>query len=272
MPMPRAWTSSGSSCSMSRSASSSGWRKRALSSMVNLASRARRRPSPVTTSGLISSREPSCSMKARYRLPISVTAGCTCAASRPRAYATARPWKGWKPMTGSTEALRMRSGVAAAPLAPAAGMHLGFDHDAAAEAEGRIARLRAGLRHLTAGNGNAVARQYLLGLVLVELHAVSLAVAQGNEIGVAAQDAIVHNDIGVQCHETTLRGHGERIEMDLPAFVLAEGAVEVLKQLLKGGCRLSLQAERAGQLLRLARCWTRGGIDAYLRDRPVPRL
>src|SRR3972149_5697953 len=211
-------------------------------------------------------------------------------------------------MTGSTETLRMRSGVAAATssisippaslammtgspfagsmmmprysslrrsiacFAPTGGVHLGFDHHAAAEAEGRIARLCAGLRHLTAGNGNAVARQYLLGLVLVELHAVSLAVAQGNEIGVASQDAIVHNDIGVQCHETTLRGHGERIEMDLPAFVLAEGAVEVLKQLLKGGCRLSLQAERAGQLLRLARCWTRGGIDAYLRDRPVPRL
>ena len=63
--VPAASSSFGSSSSTSRSSTTRGWRKSALSSKLILASSATSSPAPVTTSGLISTRQASSSMKAR---------------------------------------------------------------------------------------------------------------------------------------------------------------------------------------------------------------
>ena len=107
-------TSAGSSSSRSRMATMSGCRKSAFESKLSLASSAITRPSPVTTSGLISASDASVSSNARYR-PCSIARPCGMLPSgMPILRATSSASASVRPLSGSMSTRWIFSGVFAA--------------------------------------------------------------------------------------------------------------------------------------------------------------
>ncbi len=106
--------SAGSSSSRSRISTISGWRKSAFESKLSLASSAITRPSPVTTSGLISASDASVSSNARYR-PCSIARpAARLASGMPIRRATSSASASVRPFVGSMNTLWIFSGVFAA--------------------------------------------------------------------------------------------------------------------------------------------------------------
>ena len=109
-----AWISFGSSSSKSRNSKISLCLNNALSSKFNFASKAKTSPSPVVTSGLISTIEQSFSTKTLYKESKNFAALFTDSFGILILNAIRRAWKGDNPITGSIVSLKIFSGVLAA--------------------------------------------------------------------------------------------------------------------------------------------------------------
>ncbi len=77
------------------------------------------------------------------------------------------------PVRRTTRFLRRIGQLDAAGLAAAAGVDLGLDHDATAQTRRDILRLLRGRRHRPRRDRDAMLAEYLLGLILVDVHRVT---------------------------------------------------------------------------------------------------
>src|SRR3954452_408365 len=121
-PRSFAICSCGSSSPTLRKAATSGWRCSALPSTVTLASSATTWRSLVTSSGLTSTSIASSAMKVSYSRASSAPAGRITSAAMPDSNASRRPWKSWKPSSGSTWrrtiAVGSRSAISSTSMPP----------------------------------------------------------------------------------------------------------------------------------------------------------
>src|SRR3954468_22528916 len=113
-PRSLAICSCGSSPEGSRSWALSGWRNSALSSRVTLASSAATVRSGVTISGLTSTSIASSATNVPYSWCRNAPTGRTRSASTPASKARRRPWKSWKPSSGSTCSVAIAPGLESA--------------------------------------------------------------------------------------------------------------------------------------------------------------